>query len=372
MLTAIDDLTIHQTIGTMDQVHGRNPRWCDKLWFHAGTVDGRLSVAVHLGVYPATRTMDGAAAAVLDGRLYSARFSRLCVTDRDERRVGDLSAMIEEHFRAWRFTLAAGDGRPFAFDLRFLASRQPMEVSAPVFQRSRGQHVTWDLWHYAQAGRAEGTVQIGSTEIRLEPATSVAVRDRSWGVRPIFGQVPRLAPVPDSIGRHSFWLGAELPAQSVWCWRIEPPSPERGHLTGDLADETGRVRLDGAFAREHGGADPVRIVSAQPDLDLDGLGRLRGGSVSLTTWDGQKQELRLRPLTTLYGKALGYGHPDFRHNEWKGVALAQYEETDLADEATQMKLAANDSGHINPFGIEHLCEVSAGSATGHGVVRLSI
>lgn len=372
MLTAIDDLTIHQTVGTMDQVHGRNPRWCDKLWFHAGTIDGRLSVAVHLGVYPATRTMDAAAAVVLEGRLYSARFSRQCVTDRDERRVGGLSATIEEHFRSWRFRLEAGDGHALSFDLRFLASRQPMEVSAPVFHRSRGQHVTWDMWHYAQAGRAEGTVRVGSNELRLEPTASVAVRDRSWGVRPIFGQVPRLAPVPDSIGQHSFWLGAELPTQSVWCWRIEPGSSERAHLTGNLADETGRVRLDGAFAGEHGGPGPVRIVAAEPQLDLDGLGRLRGGTVTLTTWDGQKQELRLRPLTTLYGKALGYGHPEFRHNEWKGASLSQYEEIDLTDEAAHAPLAANESGHINPFGIEHLCEVSAGGATGHGVVRLSI
>lgn len=111
MLTEIDDFTIHQTPGTMDQVQGRNPRWLDKLWFHIGTTDGRLSVAGHMGVYPATQTMDAAAAVTFDGKLYSARFARACKTDRDNRQVGPLAAAVVEHFRSWRFVLEPAAGR---------------------------------------------------------------------------------------------------------------------------------------------------------------------------------------------------------------------------------------------------------------------
>ena len=372
MLTDLDDLTIHQIPQTIDQVQGRNPRWADKLWFHVGTVDGQLSVAGHMGVYPSTRTMDAAAAVVTGGHVHSARFSRECKVDRDTKEVGAMSAEILEHFRSWRFVLAPSPESRISFDLTFKAERQPMEVAAPVFHRARGQHLTWHMWHYAQTGRAEGTITVDGTAIPLSEENTVAVRDRSWGVRPIFGQVPHLAPVPESIGRSSIWMAADLPDRSAWLWRIEPTDDQRAGLVGNLADQTGRTRLDGALAGDHGGAEPLRIIHTAPALDLDEAGRLSGGSTTITDEQGNSTKLDIRPLTTLYGKMLGYGHGEFRHNEWKGESLAQYEDIDLADSEAVSGLLANESGHINPFGLEHFCEFTAGGTTGHGVVRLSI
>lgn len=372
MLTEIDDFTIHQTPGTMDQVQGRNPRWLDKLWFHIGTTDGRLSVAGHMGVYPATQTMDAAAAVTFDGKLYSARFARACKTDRDNRQVGPLAAAIVEHFRSWRFVLEPAAGQPISFDLELQSEFQPMEVSAPVFHRQRGQHVIWDMWHYAQTGRARGTVRVDGATLEVSPDASFGVRDRSWGVRPIFGQVPWLAPLPESIGKSSVWLAAELPDRAIWCWRIEPLAADRAHLVGNLADQTGRTRVDGAIAGRHGAGPPQRVIDLRPEVAFDRKGRLQAIAARMFDTDESIYDVRLRPITTMYGQALGYGHPEFRHNEWKGDSVAQHEVVDLGDDVAVAGLMANPARHINPFGVEHLCEVTVDGTAGHGVVRLSI
>ena len=66
-----------------------------------------------------------------------------------------------------------------------------------------------------------------------------------------------------------------------------------------------------------------------------------------------------------------HGHPDFRHIEYKD-GVAQTETHDTTDGVTVARLLDNDSGHINPFAIEHFCEITAGGGTSYGVVRLSI
>ena len=372
MATDLDDYAIHQVVENMEQVEGRNPRWVDELWFHVGTADGQLSVAGHMGVYPATATMDAAASVVHGGKQHDARFGRVVQGDRDRREVGGMTAEILEPFTSWRFRLAPADGQAASFDITLETPNQPMEVAGPVQHRRDGRQLIWDLWHYAQAGRASGTVTVNGQTLTLDPATAAGARERTWGVRPIFGQVPNLGTPPSSIGSRSLWLSAAFANQSLWLWRIEPANPAHANLTGSLADDTGRTRLDGAIAGAHGGTEPDRIVAAQPALELEADGkRLKGGTVGVTNWNGNTRELSIRPLTTLYAKGLGYGAGDFRHVEFKGD-LAQCATVDLGGAAPPAELLSNESGHINPFGIEHFCEITSGGETGYGVVRLSI
>ncbi len=369
MATELDDYAIHQIVENMELVEGRNPRWVDELWFHIGTTDGSLSVAGHMGVYPPTATMDAAASVAYGGRQYDVRFGRRVDGDRDRREVGGISADIVDPFRAWRFKLEPAEGQAVSFDLEFRSELQPMEVAGPVQHRRDGRQLIWDLYQYSQAGTASGSVTIEGETIAVDGA--VGVRERSWGVRPVFGQIPFLGRPPSSIGSRSFWMAATAGALSGWVWRIEPAG---GHpeATGGLGDDTGRTRLDGCLAGPHGEGEPVRISGADLDLqfEMDGK-RLRGGSASLQDWNGGTHELSLKPLTTIYAKGLGYGHPDFRHIEYKD-GIAQTETHDTTDPATIGQLLDNDSGHINPFAIEHFCEITAAEQTAYGVVRLSI
>ena len=372
MATALDDYAIHQVVENMERVEGRNPRWVDELWFHVGAPDGSLSVAGHMGVYPATATMDAAVSVVHGGRQYDARFGRRVDGDRDRRRVGGVSADIVDPFRVWRFALDPADGQPVSFDIEFVSTTQPMEVAGPVQHRRDGRQLIWDLHHYAQTGTASGSVVVEGRTLVLEGA--VGARERSWGVRPVFGQIPTLGRPPDSIGRHSLWMAVHTDALSGWLWRIEP---EGGHpaATGGLGDDTGRTRFDGCTGPRHGEGEGVRFVElTECDLRFESDGkRLRSGELAFRDWDGGMHGVTLKPLTTLYARGLGYGHPDFRHVEYKDGA-AQTETHDLADGAATARLLDNDSGHVNPFAIEHFCAVTAGGGAidTHGVIRLSI
>jgi len=368
-VTDLDDPPIHQIPYTMDHVQDLNPRWADEAWFSGGTPDGRLRVAVYIGVYPTTNTMDAAASVVLDGVQRDVRFSRILDHDRDRRVVGGLSADITEPMRGWRLTLAPGDGYDVSFTFDFAASHEPVEVSAPVFHRRDGRHTIWDLWHYNQVGSLRGSLTVAGQQIAVD---GPAARERSWGVRPVFGQVPKFAPLPDNICSQSLWLAASLGDTSAWLWRMEPVSG-RPNLTGNLSDETGRVRLDGAIAGRTGaGRTPSRVVAVEPQLTYADNGKtLQHATLVLHDWDGGKQQLVLRPVSTLYATGLGYGHPSFRHIEHKGASVTQFERHDLSAPGVVSGLLANPAGHVNPFGVEQLCAVD-GDARGHAIVRLSI
>ncbi len=369
MATELDDYAIHQIVENMEMVEGRNPRWVDELWFHVGVTDGSLSVAGHMGVYPPTATMDAAVSVAYGGKQYDVRFGRRVEGDRDRREVGGISADIVEPFRSWRFRLAPADGQAISFDLEFTSDLQPMEVSGPVQHRRDGRQLIWDLYQYAQTGMVSGSVTIEGETIAVEGAHGA--RERSWGVRPVFGQIPHLGRPPSSIGRHSIWLASQAGERSAWFWRIEADGAHAS-VTGGLGDDSGRTRFDGCLVGEHDSGEPLRFVSAEPSLRFEGDGkRLRSGSIAVHDWDGGVHELTLKPLSTIYAKGLGYGHPDFRHIEYKD-SVAQAETHDTTDSATVARLLDNDSGHINPFAIEHFCEIVAGGQTAYGVLRLSI
>jgi len=367
--TALDDYAIHQIVENMERVEGRNPRWVDELWFHIGTTDGALSVAGHMGVYPATASMDAAVSVAHGGKQYDVRFGRRVENDRDRREVGGISAEIVDPFRKWRFRLDPAEGQEISLDLEFESANQPMEVSGPVQHRRDGRQLIWDLYQYSQTGTANGSVTIAGETIAV--SGGVGARERSWGVRPIFGQIPNLGRPPSSIGKRSLWLAGETEGGSGWLWRIEPEGGHAGAV-GSLSDDSGRTRVDGALAGPHGAGDAVRITNAEPALQFESDGkRLKGGSISVTDWDGGTHELNLKPLSTIYAKGLGYGHPDFRHIEYKD-GVAQAETIDTTDGTTVARLLDNDSGHINPFAIEHFCEITTPNSSGHAVVRLSI
>ena len=104
---------------------------------------------------------------------------------------------------------------------------------------------------------------------------------------------------------------------------------------------------------------------------MDGK-RLKGGTVEVRDWDGGVHEATLKPLTTIYAKGLGYGHPDFRHIEYKdGVAQAEtHDTTDGGDpsRACSTTIPATSTRSRSSTSARS----PSGEQTSYGVVRLSI
>ena len=104
-VTALDDLTIHQGYGTINQIESGDPRWFESYWFHVGLPAGDISIAGHLGSYPVANTMDAAAAVSVAGHQFNVRAARTLERDRPDMTVGPLRAEILEPYRRWRFVL---------------------------------------------------------------------------------------------------------------------------------------------------------------------------------------------------------------------------------------------------------------------------
>ncbi len=374
MITALDDLGIHQGYGTLDQVESGDPRWFEALWFHVGLPSGELAVAGHLGCYPVANTMDAAASIRMGQSQWNVRAARELQRDRANMSVGPIRAEVLEPFRRWRFVLEGDTAEGPALDLELVSDHYPMEVGAPVFHRHDGRHVTWEMWHYVQSVRANGTVTIDGEQHTLSAESTWGVRDRSWGVRPIFGQVPLKAPLPDSIARSSTWLAARFADRDIWLWQMEPVRPFAVRAFGNLSDETGRVRLDGRVAGPLTDAaqELPRILSAELHLETEpDTPLIRAGQVTATDSDGRAWPIAVRPLSALFSRGLGYGNPEFRHVEHKSDSL-QRDVYDLSKAATVAELTSNPAGHINPYGIEQFCEFECNGDRGYGVIRTSV
>lgn len=374
MITALDDLTIHQGYGTVDQVESGDPRWFEALWFHAGLASGALAIAGHLGTYPVANTVDAAASIRAGQRQWNVRAARELAGDRANMAAGPIKAQVVEPFRRWRFVLEPRGPSDPHFDLEFVSDRYPMEVAAPVLHRHDGRHLTWEMWHYVQTGMVRGAVTVDGREHVLGPDSAWGVRDRSWGVRPVFGQVPWKAPVPDSIARSSTWVAARFPQRDIWLWLMEPLNPMRTRAFGNLSDATGRVRLDGCVAGRLTDAAEVlpRILTADIGLEFEpGTRLVCGGTIGASDSDGLDWAMTVRPVTALYSRGLGFGNPDFRHVEYKGNAV-QDDVYDLASPGLAAELTSNPAGHINPYGVEQFCELTCNGERGYGVIRTSI
>ncbi len=368
MATALDDYAIHQIVENMELVEGRNPRWTDELWFHASSVDGKITISAHIGVYPQTATMDAAVCVAIGDKQYNVRASRVVNGDRDTKQVDGISAEIIDPFKEWHFSVEEKENQPVSLEISFKSLNQPIEVSAPIQHRNDGRQLVWDQWKYVQTGNFQGQIKHKGENIDF---SGFGAKERSWGVRPILGQIPNLGRIPESIGKKSVWFSAEIGKESFWFWQITPNDQEHAYHIGNLSDTTGRTKLDGGISGEHGGEKPSQIVAIDSELNYAKNGILIDDSqLTIMDWNNSTYEVKIHPLATLYAKGLGYGHETFKHIEYKGVQY-ENEEYDLSSNERVNSLLDNQSGHLNPFIAEQFCEMKIGKTTGYGIVRVS-
>lgn len=182
MPTRLDDALIHQNYGTLDQVVDADPRWFDRFYFNMQAMDGSLSIAQGIGVYPNQQVMDGFSLVCTPEFQINVRASRELVHgNRDEMDIGPLHAEILEPMKRWRFNLDENE-QGISYDIHYIANFKAMDPSRLVSTVDNAK--VWDWTHFAHVGRVEGWVKIDGNKIELSQDRHYAIRDRSWGVRP--------------------------------------------------------------------------------------------------------------------------------------------------------------------------------------------
>ena len=221
MASLLDDALIHQNYGTLDNVVDDDPRWFDRFYFNLQALDGSLSIAHGIGVYPNMQVMDGFGLVCTPDVQINVRASRELVNgNRDQMDVGPVHAEIIEPMKRWRFRLDENE-QGTSYELNFIANFKAMEP-ARLESIVNGRRVM-DWTHFGHVGRINGWVKIDGKKLDLTPDRHYAVRDRSWGVRPGTAVIADMAAWwrEANWGSRHNWVCAQFESFYIWYFQTE-------------------------------------------------------------------------------------------------------------------------------------------------------
>jgi hypothetical protein len=355
VLTPFDDYPIHQTPAPIAQPASGDPNHYDRYWFNGYERDGGFFLAGAMGHYPNRGVVDAAFSVVHDGVEHSVFASGRMPRDRATR-VGPLSVEIVEPLRVLRYVVRDND-HGLTADLTFRARTEAIEE--PRQQIVRDDVPLMDYTRLTQWGTWEGTITLpGGLRLDVDPSTTYATRDRSWGVRPVGQQAPtNLEARPVQI----FWLWAPLHFEDR-CTHLalfEHADGERWleqALIVPVLPDPGEPSQSGEPGEpEHLGRSDVTVEW------MPGRREMASATVTLHRKDGTAlPAITFEKLYTFRMRGIGYGHPHFSHGSNHG-------ELEVGGEST----ALDDFSPLDPSSIhvQTLCRVRMGDEAGVGVLE---
>ena len=320
MIGKADEYLVHQAELPLAQVVSDHEEWQDRFYFNIHDMEGKFAAITGLGVYPNRKAagpqgmVQAYMFAVHGGRHYSYLNVRPIESDRERMTAGSLSFSIVEPLQAWRLEVA-DEANGVRGELTFRA-RCPL-YSFSHIRWQDGEHLVADQLHYTQAGRYEGTFNIGGQTF----SGLLGMRDRSWGVRDM-----RRVPV-------WHWLSAQFADFCVSAWLWETPDGEVIHC-------------DGAIVPESGAARPVTAIEHELEL-RPGTKRPQSARYALTLADGERVTLEVEEIGSII----------------LGPSPAAWSDDD-AD-----TLAAADAA---AFGFDQHCRFRLAGQTGYGIVEFMV
>jgi len=345
MLTPFDDYPVHQTPAPVAQTVSGDPNHYDRYWFNGYDREGAFFLGAAMGHYPNRGVLDAAFSVLHDGVQHSVFASGRMPVDRATK-VGPVRVEVLEPLKTIRLVVDAGE-HGLAADMTF--RHRTDAVEEPRQQLTRNNITVMDYTRLTQWGTWEGTITLpGGTVIDVRPETTLATRDRSWGVRPVGEQLATNFP-------------PEMP-QLFWLWAPLHFDDCCTHL--------------GLFER----ADGVRWVEQALIVPLAGVGEpdhLGRSEVDLRWMPGTREieSARIIPhrrdgsalpaidferILTFRMRGIGYLHPRFGHGTNHG-------ELEVAAESIEV----DDFTPLDPSSIhvQTLCRVRFGDRSGVGVLE---
>jgi hypothetical protein len=370
MLTPYDDHPVHQLATTLDHAGTSDPRFFDRYWFIVYDEQGRVGLAVGVGVYKNTGVVDGFASAVVGGVQHNVRASRALRPDLTPS-VGPLRIDVIEGLREFRLVGEESAHSPVSFDLTWRAQFAPYE-EVHHFVRTGGIVVD-DYRRFYQHGRATGSITVADTMLSGE---FWSFRDRSFGVRPgMGGRMPTTA--ADAAVRDEAQIDSSGKAILTFGGGFSTEEFSATCLFAETADGS-LLDVNGQLLRRQGGApDPFTAVSH--DLQFYPNGTVRGGEVRFTTASGANVPLTLGELMSPLAY-VGFGYLDgwtdrLGLGAYRGPLLLEADSYDVSDVAKIRDLSGtrqfgmytllDQSFRIAVDGRPGFMEVVAGLRPGH-------
>ena len=344
MLTKGDDYPIHQTPDPI-AYSGTNRNFYDRYFFNGYTTDGAVFFAAALGVYPYLNIMDAGFAVRIGDRQYNLHASRHMHMERLDTQVGPIRVEVLEPLQRLR-VVVDDNAHGISADLTIDGRHAPIEEPRTI--RHNGPRLIQDITRMTQLGRWSGWIKAGGREVRIEPATALGTRDRSWGIRQIGMRDPQPAITPQEFQVWWYWIPAHLEDRVIHLFFNEDGEGKVWNVGATMVRDGGEPEhLHGAkLAVEFvpGSRFPARaVVSAHDEA---------GGAYTI--------EIEAGPRFFLSG--IGYMNPDWTHGLNKGPLAISYDE--ISGNAAMPY--ASGSEHPQAFAGVTMTTPKGERVTGHG------
>jgi hypothetical protein len=344
-LTEMDEWPRHQTIDTFDVVANASPGWSDGYWFCIGDPQGELNLITALRLYHNTNVIDAyAVASTADGKQHNLRASRRLRPRIDDLAVGPFWQKIVRPLR----TLQLGcDTNPYGieFDIIWESAAPPYDEAPGVLHYAEGRLMT-SRSNYVQLGWVSGRARVGSREWSFRREDDwVGARDHSWGMGHTGeGEKPnRYAAPPLVAGEKSLWGSqgmrhwalVRLPGRSIfYAFKRNQDGSYSASGTGFQDQSTIHSRVEYPYdSGSEGWA--YTDVSISDHVWLDGLPRLKSGTVGLVRPDGGTDRFRIDVVSKpVYMQGAGYwgGWNDkLGRGVYRGEEMMEGEVWDVSD-----------------------------------------
>jgi hypothetical protein len=326
MITSFDDYMIHQTSEPVSSPAPTDRNFYDRYWMNGFDRDGGFVFEVGFGIYPNRHVMDGHFSVSQGGAQHAFHASRRAPADRRQSVAGPLSIEVIEPMRALRVRVAPND-TGVECDLVFRARSFPTQE--PKNHMAEGVRVIMDTTRFTQFGVWEGSFTVAGESREVRSATTLGIRDKSWGVRPV-GEPEAGAPG---------LLNSEPGVYWVWC-----PIFFDDFCTqfGTFEDRDGRpTQVGGAVVPLYSSAEEIPdgeepghrdVVAAKHRVRWrEGTRLAASAELELTSEDGRTFEIEVEPLIRFHMLGIGYQHPEWGHGFWRGEEAYASESWGLDD-----------------------------------------
>ena len=329
-LSPLDEYPIHQTPAPLTWPATSDRNFYDRSYFNVLDRQGRFMVLTGIGYYPRLGVKDAYFVIRRGDTQTALRLSGAIDDDRLHPHVGGYRLEVIEPLRELRLTLERTEGIAADLTWRGLFPAALEEPHAMVTDR----RVTLQASRFAQVGTWEGWIEVDDDKVELTHESTVAARDRSWGIRPV-GEAE--APGrPDDSFRGMWWLYLPLAFDDFQLFLILQEDPD-GHRS--LYDCTRRWR-DGRVEQ----LDGVRV-----EIDYRSGTRIpTGARVEFLNRAGERIRLEVESrlfAPIAFGSGYG-GDPTWAHGSWKGENFAERVRFDLTDPQVMAGAAFSLIDHV--------------------------